>query len=107
MEEIQEEVARTSILIYDEQEIDDIDETASEIEAICRCEVEHLSNIQGFILHYRESNHLPASTFLNITGIVDAEEDEVVGPPNDPPADEEDREFSLVSSYSKNFNPLL
>ena len=101
MEEIQEEVARTSILIYDEQEIDDVDETVSEIEAICKCEVQHLSHIQGFILHYTESNHLPASTFLNITGIVDAEEDEVVGPPNDPPVDEEDREFTLVSRCSK------
>jgi len=100
MEEIQEEVARTSILIYDEQEIDDVDETVSEIEAICKCEVQHLSHIQGFILHYTESNHLPASTFLNITGIVDAEEDEVVGPPNDPPVDEEDREFTLDSRQS-------
>ena len=48
---------------------------------MCQCQVDHLPSIEGFILHYPDGNHLPATKFLSIKGIVLA--DEVVEPLGD------------------------
>ena len=56
---------------------------------MCQCQVDHLPAIEGFILHYPDGNHLPATTFLSIKGIILADEDYVVTPPVDEIIEEE------------------
>ena len=85
MRQLEEVAAKTSILAYDKDVVKNTTDLAAQITAKCECEIQHLPAIQGFILHYQDGNHLPATEFLSIEGIVVAEEDEVVGPPDDPP----------------------
>jgi len=85
MRQLEEVAAKTSILAYDKDVVKNTTVLAAQITATCECEIQHLPAIQSFILHYQDGNHLPATEFLSIEGIVVAEEDEVVGPPDDPP----------------------
>ena len=85
--EFEEDPAKNSILLYDLDNAEDIEELEAEIQKTCQCKIEHLPAIQSFILHYENSAHLPASTFSSLPGIIFSNEDEVIMPP-----DEEDRD---------------
>ena len=78
-----DEAAKNSILMYDKDEIEGVETLITEVKKLCQCEIDHLSTIQGLILHYKNSSHLPASDFLSIKGIVLTDEDEAVAPPHD------------------------
>ena len=95
MREVEEEVAKNSILLYDKDEVQNITSLEQEVKEMCQCKVDHLPAIEGFILHYPDGNHLPATKFLSIKGIVLADEDHVVAPPDDE-IDEEERMIPLV-----------
>ena len=85
--EIEEDVARNSILMYDPEIVahvyDDISELETEVQRLCNCQIEHLPSIQAIILHYKDSAHLPASIFNSVPGITFSDEDEMIMPPND------------------------
>ena len=81
--EIQEDAAKNSILMYDPDIVKDIIKLEAEIQKICQCKIEHLASIQSFILHYKDSAHLPASTFSSLPGIIFSNEDEIIMPPDD------------------------
>ena len=68
--EFEEDPAKNSILLYDLDVDEDIEELEAEIQKICQCKIEHLPAIQSFILHYKNSAHLPASTFSSLPGII-------------------------------------
>ena len=85
--EFEEDPAKNSILLYDLDNVEDIKELEAKIQKICQCKIEHLPAIQSFILHYKNSAHLPASTFSSLPGIIFSNEDGVIMPP-----DEEDRD---------------
>merc|ERR1719295_2068073 len=78
-----DEAAKNSILMYDKDEIEGVETLITEVKKLCQCEIDHLSTIQGLILHYKNASHLPASDFLSIKGIVLTDEDEAVAPPHD------------------------
>ena len=96
MRQIEEVAAKTSILAYDKDVVKNTTDLAAQITAKCECEIQHLPAIQSFILHYQDGNHLPATEFLSIEGIVVAEEDEVVGPPDDPPEPNENETTRFI-----------
>ena len=96
MRELEDEVAKNSILLYDKDEVQNVTSLEEEVRQMCQCQVDHLPSIEGFILHYPDGNHLPATKFLSIKGIVLADEDYVVEPPGDEIIEEE-RLISLVS----------
>ena len=99
--EIEEDCKRNSILMYDPDIVEDIKELESEIQKICKCKIEHLPGIQSFILHYKDSAHLPASTFSSIPGIIFSNEDELIMPPDDEIEDAEDERMAMdVRIYS-------
>ena len=85
--EVEEVASKNSILIYDEDivelEYQDATKLVETIKDICKCNVEHLPGVQSFVLHYKDSAHLPASTFKDIPGILYSGEDEIVMPPDD------------------------
>ena len=100
MRAIKDEVAKNSILMYDPKTVghtyNDISELVAKVKSICECEVEHLPSVQSLILHYKDSAHLPASAFSFIAGIVYADEDEMIMPPDDEDeGDDEKNRFIL------------
>ena len=95
---LEEEVTKNSILLYDKDEVHNVTSLEDEVKEMCKCQVDHLPAIEGFILHYPDGNHLPATKFLSIKGIVLADEDHVVAPPDDE-IDEEERMISLVRIF--------
>ena len=105
MRAIKDEVAKNSILMYDPKTVghtyNDISELVAKVKSICECEVEHLPSVQSLILHYKDSAHLPASAFSFIAGIVYADEDEMIMPPDDEDEgdDEKDRFISEVGMH--------
>ena len=88
----EEDPAKNSILLYNQDIVEDIEELEAEIKKICQCNIEHLPAIQSFILHYKNSAHLPASSFSSLPGIIFSNEDEVIMPPDD---DEEKKEMDV------------
>ena len=92
---IQEDAAKNSILMYDPDIVEDIKELEAEIQKICQCKIEHLPSIQSFILHYKDSTHLPASTFSSIPGIIFSNEDELIMPPDDEIEEAEDERMAM------------
>ena len=86
---LEEEVTKNSILLYDKDEVHNVTNLEDEVKEMCKCQVDHLPAIEGFILHYPDGNHLPATKFLSIKGIVLADEDHVVEPPGDEIVEEE------------------
>ena len=106
MRAIKDEVAKNSILMYDPKTVghtyNDISELVAKVKSICECEVEHLPSVQSLILHYKDSAHLPASAFSFNAGIVYADEDEMIMPPDDEDEgndDEADRYISEVGMH--------
>ena len=95
MPDLEEGVTKNSILLYDKDEVYNVTILEDEIKEMCKCHVDQLPAIEGFILHYPDGNHLPATKFLSIKGIVLADEDHVVEPPGDEIVEEE-RLISLV-----------
>ena len=99
--EIEEDCKRNSILMYDPDIVKDIKELEAEIQKICKCKIEHLPSIQSFILHYKDSAHLPASTFSSLPGIIFSNEDEIIMPPDDEIEDADDERMTMdVRTYS-------
>merc|ERR1711990_13954 len=98
MRAIEDEAARTSILEYNKDEVEDIVATISKIQSICNCKVKHLPKVHGLILTYQNAPHLPAKTFLSIKGIEVAEEDTSIGLPDDPMPDEAENRNQLSPS---------
>ena len=92
--EIQEDAAKNSILMYDPDIVKDIRELEAEVQKICNCKIEHLPSIQSFILHYKDSAHLPASTFSSLPGIIFSNEDEIIMPPDDKIEDADDERMA-------------
>ena len=92
------EAAKTSILLYDSNEVLNITDLKREVKNLCKCKVDHLLAIEGLILHYTDGNHLPANQFLSLKGIVVADEDSVVEPPDDQ-IDEDERMILIVSRH--------
>ena len=90
--EIQEDAAKNSILMYDPDIVKDI---KAEIQKICNCKIEHLPSIQSFILHYKYSAHLPASTFSSLPGIIFSNEDEIIMPPDNKIEDDDDERMAV------------
>ena len=86
---LEEEVTKNSILLYDKDEVHNVTSLEDEVKEMCKCHVDHLPAIEGFILHYPDGNHLPATKFLTIKGIILADEDHVVEPPGDEIIEEE------------------
>ena len=106
MRAIKDEVAKNSILMYNPKTVghtyNDISELVAKVKSICECEVEHFPSVQSLILHYKDSAHLPASAFSFIAGIVYADEDEMIMPPDDEDEgddDEADRYISEVGMH--------
>ena len=95
MKGMADEAAKTSILLYDKDEIQNVTSLEHELRELCQCKVDHLLTIEGLILHYPDGNHMPANVFLSIKGIVFADEDHVVAPPDDR-IDEDERMVSIV-----------
>ena len=52
MREVEEEVAKNSILLYDKDEVQNVTSLEQEVKEMCQCKVDHLPAIEGFILHY-------------------------------------------------------
>ena len=92
--EIEEDCKRNSILMYDPDIVEDIRELEAEVQKICNCKIEHLPSIQSFILHYKDSAHLPASTFSSLPGIIFSKEDEIIMPPDDKIEDADDERMA-------------
>ena len=99
--EIEEDAAKNSILMYDPDIVEDIKELEAKIQKICDCNIEHLPSIQSFILHYKDSAHLPASHFSSLPGIIFSNEDEIIMPPDDEIEDADDERMAMdVGTYS-------
>ena len=81
---------------------DDVSEFESEVQRLCSCQIEHLPSIQAFILHYKESAHLPAGAFSSLPGITFSDEDEMIMPPSDEIS--EDRMLIEVQTYVEYVN---
>jgi len=103
--EIEEDCAKNSILMYDPDIVEDIKELEAEIQKICKCKIEHLPSIQSFILHYKDSTHLPASTFSSLPGIIFSNEDEIIMPPDDEIEDADDERMAMDTERQGN-NPV-
>ena len=80
---IQEDVLKSSILLHDKRDIKGVETLIANVKDKCQCEVENLSHVQALVLHYPNSSHDPADSFLQIKGVVKAAEDDIVLPPED------------------------
>ena len=83
MRELKEDAAKNSILLYDQDKVEDVTQLEYKVKALCKCEVDHLPAIESFILHYTNTTHLPANKFQSIKGIVLTDEDDIIMPPDD------------------------
>ena len=83
LRELEDSARRNSILLYDNEIVENVTRIAEEVKELCQCDLEHLPSIETFILHYPSSTHLPAEEFLKIKGIILVDEDHVIMPPDD------------------------
>ena len=99
----EEEAAKNSILMYEQYAIEDVESLIAEVRDLCQCEIEHLSTIQGLILHYKNGSHIPASDFLSIKGILLTDEDHAIAPPDDEIEEDSDMGEERLVLVSKMF----
>ena len=81
MREMDDDVAKNSIVAYDRQDVANagsIDELEEDIRQYCNCTVEHMPHIGVFVLHWPNADHVNATEMLRFNGVVTAVEDMVV-----------------------------
>ena len=83
LRELEDSAGKQSILLYDNEIVENVTRIEAEVKELCQCDIEHLPSIETFVLHYPNSNHLPAEEFLMIKGIILVDEDHVIMPPDD------------------------
>ena len=99
LRELEDSAGKNSILLYDNEMVENVTRIEEEVKELCKCDIEHLPSIEILVLHYSSSSHLPAEEFLMIKGIVLVDEDHVILPPDDKPGNENST-FIVVSLRS-------